>query len=156
MNSDKKKLASSTNREPVDWGLLSDSVSHLARRIHQKAQAVNAEAFEALDMTTFQLGILELADRNSFLTQRRLADLILVDPSVIVGAVDELERRDLIVRRRAAEDRRVYILETTLPGRKLLARAQKVEAAVEDRLTQGLSATQREQLLSAMRHIAEI
>lgn len=156
MKPDKKKQLSASDSDSVDWGLLKNSVSHLARRIHQKSLAMNVEALGPLDLTSFQLGILELAARNGFLTQRRLADLILVDPSVIVGAVDELERRELIVRRRSEDDRRVYILETTSTGRALLVHAQKAEATVGEKLTKGLSATQKKQLLAALRHIADI
>ena len=89
-----------TPPDDVDWGIAEEAVGHLVRRVHLKSQAVYASVFEPYGLTSFQLGVLELASRNAGLTQRALADLILVDPSIIVGAVDELEELGYLKRRR--------------------------------------------------------
>lgn len=145
-----------TPPDDVEWGIAKVAVGHLVRRVHLKSQAVYASVFEPLGLTSFQLGVLELASRNAGLTQRRLADLILVDPSIIVGAVDELEARGYLKRRRSAEDRRAFCLEVTKEGLavrdKLLAAADRAE----DLLLEGLTPKERKALVSTLAQIARM
>lgn len=154
MRQTRKNRSSIPEPSSIEWGCLRDAVGHLARRTHLISQAAYAEAFEAFGLNSFQYGILELASLNQFLTQRRLAELILVDPSIVVGAIDRLEERGLIRRSRSREDRRAFFLETTDAGAEVLKELRDAGARAEDRITARLSASERRALLGAMRKIA--
>ena len=55
------------------------------------------------------------------LSQQDIARRLGIDPTVLVGVVDELERRSLVERRRDPADRRRYLLVVTGDGTELLA-----------------------------------
>jgi DNA-binding MarR family transcriptional regulator len=75
--------------------------------------------------------------------QRGLADALSLDPSNVVGLLNELEERDLIVRRRDRADRRRHIVELSPSGEEELAVAYARLSRVEDELLGGLSAAER-------------
>ena len=64
----------------------------------------------------------------------------------MVALIDELERQDLVARRRLPSDRRAYALELTPAGATLLARAGEVMAAAEAETLAALSAAERQRL----------
>ena len=64
----------------------------------------------------------------------------------MVGLLNHLESRGLVVRRRDAEDRRRHIVELSAAGSDALGRAEEGLAGVEDALLGGLSADERRTL----------
>ena len=77
-------------------------------------------------------------------SQLELSRRLNLDPTIIVGLLDELEERGLVTRVRDPADRRRHLLELTAAGRKLQPRAAKsvavpgarVPRAVERRRSQ--------------------
>ncbi len=63
-------------------------------------------------------------------SQQELARLMGKAPPIIVAAVDGLEAKGLVARRRSSRDRRRSVVEVTDAGREMLARAD----AIADRL----------------------
>jgi DNA-binding MarR family transcriptional regulator len=53
----------------------------------------------------------------------RMAELLHCDPSNVTGIVDALEDRNLAERKPSEVDRRIKVVELTVPGEKLRARA---------------------------------
>lgn len=76
---------------------------------------------------------------NPGLRQSQLAEAMDVERPNLVVIIDELERRELIVRDRLVSDRRAYALKATLVGRQLYEKAVAAVQAHEDRLVQGIS-----------------
>jgi DNA-binding MarR family transcriptional regulator len=74
---------------------------------------------------------------------RELAAALRVTKGAIVGAVDTLERRELVERERSSVDRRLVAVRLTDRGAELIARVQKDWHTLEREVTGGL--TQREQ-----------
>jgi len=85
--------------------------------------------------------------------QAGLAESLRLDPSNVVGLLNDLEARGLVTRRRDPDDRRRHIVELAAPGRRALEEAERRLAAVEDTLLRALSpedrATLHELLLRA-------
>jgi DNA-binding MarR family transcriptional regulator len=73
--------------------------------------------------------------------QQELAAELQVDRTNLVGLLNELEAEDLILRRRASEDRRRHIVELTAAGG-------------EDDILGALSDPQREQLFELLQQAA--
>lgn len=59
-------------------------------------------------------------------SQQTVAALLGTDRATVVGLVDELERRELIVRTPNPRDRRAHALRPTGAGRQLLTRADRL------------------------------
>src|SRR5437870_10779067 len=83
-------------------------------------------------------------------SQQALIGSIGVDPSKLVGLLNDLEADGSIVRRRDPEDRRRHIVELSKEGRARLAAAEKAAGEVEERLFAAIDAEQREELLRAL------
>jgi DNA-binding MarR family transcriptional regulator len=66
-----------------------------------------------------------------------------LDPSNVVGLLNELEERGLITRRRDPADRRRHIVEISSEGTTQLRAAQRLLARVEDDVLRALSADER-------------
>jgi DNA-binding MarR family transcriptional regulator len=75
--------------------------------------------------------------------QQGLAEALSLDPSNVVGLLNELEERGLVVRRRDPSDRRRHIVELSAAGEEELAVAYARLARVEDELLGGLNAGER-------------
>jgi DNA-binding MarR family transcriptional regulator len=106
-----------------------------------------------LRMVTFS-ALVVIVD-NPGLRQSQLADLLSIERPNLVVILDELERRELISRGRAADDRRAYALQVTLAGRRLHDKALAAVRAHEARMTAGLSEAERADLVRMLRRIEQ-
>ena len=86
---------------------------------------------------------LKLLSEKGPQNQQGLAEALSLDPSNVVGLLNELEDRELIVRRRDRTDRRRHIVELSPAGEEELAVAYARVAQVEDELLGALSASER-------------
>src|SRR6184192_129780 len=125
-------------RHPPTAGMLLVKIGRAAERWY-------TEALKPSGLTPRHLGVLfELRAQPT--SQQALIDSIGVDPSKLVGLLNDLEADGLIVRRRDPEDRRRHIVEVSKEGRARLAAAEKAAGEVEERLFASVDAAQREEL----------
>lgn len=96
------------------------------------------------------LGVLSTLSATGPKPQQDLADLLLVNRTIMVGMVDGLEAAGLVERRRNPADRRAYALELTDAGRDALAKATPRIVAAEDELLAPLSTEERERLIELL------
>ena len=82
--------------------------------------------------------------------QSQLADAMDIERPNLVVIIDELERRELIIRDHVPTDRRAYAIKATLAGRRLYDRAIAAVSQHENALTQGLSADSRQAMIDAL------
>jgi len=87
-------------------------------------------ALAASGLTFHQLTVLMNCARREADTPRKLATLNGVDASTMTRMVDRLEKKELLIRRRARNDRRRVLLRVTAKGqaamRKAVPRAERV------------------------------
>jgi DNA-binding MarR family transcriptional regulator len=133
----------------LDHGILPDLIGYQLRL----AQVALFRDFERtvgdLGISPGRVGVLVLVDANPGLTQSRLAKAVELDRSTLVPVLDDLEQRGLLERRQGT-DRRTNGLWLTPLGKKFLARVKRRIVAHEQRLVGGLSAKEREQLVSLL------
>jgi DNA-binding MarR family transcriptional regulator len=86
---------------------------------------------------------LTLIRDHSPISQQDLAEGLHLDPSNVVGVLNELEERALVTRRRDPVDRRRHIVEISADGYAELAAMERRLACVEDELLKALTAEQR-------------
>jgi DNA-binding MarR family transcriptional regulator len=114
-------------------------LEHLAR--------VGRRAFENTlepgDLRPRHLIALKLLSERGPASQQALADSLSLDPSNVVGLLNELEERKLVTRRRDSADRRRHIVELSRRGTKELCGAYDRLRRIDDDLLSPLSARER-------------
>jgi DNA-binding MarR family transcriptional regulator len=109
------------------------------------AQKAFDEAFGAVGLNAREFLVLSFATTEP-LSQQDIARRLTIDPTVVVGLVDELERRRLIRRRRDPDDRRRYLLEVTDTGAEVLAKAERAATEATQSFLDPLDKRQSQQL----------
>ena len=121
-------------------------VEHLARVGRRAAEASMSPG----GLRTRHLIALKLLCDQGSANQQDLADALSLDPSNVVGLLNELEARQLITRRRDPADRRRHIVELSALGQEELGRAYARLSSVEDDLLSALSAEERDTLYNLL------
>lgn len=113
-----------------------------------------AERIGHLGVTPADVGLLRMIAGQPGRSQRALSEDLGVVPSRVVTLIDGLERKDLVERRRSAEDRRNYELHLTAEGKRALSAVSRAAAAHEDALLAALDPEQRTLLLGLLERVA--
>jgi DNA-binding MarR family transcriptional regulator len=114
-------------------------LEHLARVGRRAAESSMAPG----GLRPRHLIALQLLSERGPANQQGLADALSLDPSNVVGLLNELEERELITRRRDRADRRRHIVELSSLGEDELALAYARLSDVEDDLLSALSPDER-------------
>jgi DNA-binding MarR family transcriptional regulator len=114
-------------------------LDHLARVGRRAAEATMAPG----GLRPRHLIALKLLSEYGPASQQRMAESLQLDPSNVVGLLNELEERELITRRRDPADRRRHIVELSGLGEKELGLAEARYGCVEDELLSALSTDER-------------
>jgi MarR family transcriptional regulator, lower aerobic nicotinate degradation pathway regulator len=130
------------------------SAGVLLLKIGKVAERRSAEALKPLGLTPRHLGVL-FEVQACPTSQQALIEMVGVDPSKLVGLLNDLEADGLIVRKRDPEDRRRHIVEVSAKGSARLEDAKKVAATVEEELLAGLDTDQRAELLALLAQVAD-
>lgn len=131
---------------------LADRIGYLLARGHLNAFALAQEAIED-DLTPKHFGCLAVIADEGPLSQHAVGARMHVDRTTIVAVVDELERRELVARRRNPDDRRAYALEITESGRRWLKRNRSALDGAEARLLSALEDGEREELVRLLQKL---
>jgi DNA-binding MarR family transcriptional regulator len=113
-----------------------------------------AAALEPLELRPPHFGVLRLIDASPGSTQQALVDRSMIDPSSMVGIIDELESLGLAERRSHPTDRRKRAVHLTVKGRRTLERAQKLAMQSTEEVLAPLSAGERKTLQELLRKLA--
>jgi DNA-binding MarR family transcriptional regulator len=125
------------------------SLMPLARALRRIEEAAAARD----GATMWQYAILSVVAERPGLNQREVAELLQYSPNRIVGDLQALEERELVVRR-PGRDRRANRLEITEAGDAVRRRVQAEIHEREDELLGGLPPEQRDAFDAAARHLA--
>ena len=126
----------------------------LLAKIGKFAERWFAEELKPRDLTPRHVGVL-LQVRAQPTSQQALIESVGVDPSKLVGLLNDLEDEGLIVRRRDPADRRRHIVELSAQGRADIAAAERAIAKVESMLFAGLDEKERVQLRRLLAKVAD-
>src|SRR6478672_2345897 len=126
--------------------LLSSDV-FLLKRLGFAAKDSSHAAFEGTGLSAFHFAVLALLEEDPRETQAMIADALGYDRSHIVRLLDELEERELVMRKRDPDDRRRHVVKLTPDGRAMVRR-------LEDDFFAPLDARQRETLHTLLATLA--
>ena len=121
-------------------------LEHLARQVRRGAE----DALDPLDLRPRHLVALTLLRDGGAATQQSLGEALGIDPSNVVGLLNELEDAGLAQRRRDPSDRRRHIVELSARGHQHLDRAERALARVEDHVFAALSPSERDALYALL------
>ena len=124
---------------PAADNLLLPLLEHLARVGRHAGEA----SLQPGSLRSRHLIALRLLSEHGPAGQQGLADSLSLDPSNVVGLLNELEERALITRRRDPVDRRRHIVELSARGGEELCLAYTRLRFVEDDIFSALSADER-------------
>ena len=122
-------------------------LDHLARTSRQASETVLADH----GLKTRHYVALTLLREQGASTQQGLARLLQVDPTNLVGLLNDLEAAGFVARTRSTVDRRRHVVELTEQGADQLGALEHALERVEDHVLGGLTAAQREQLFKLLR-----
>src|SRR4051794_8990160 len=126
----------------------------LLRRAFVVSVGVEASCFGD-DTRMREISVVSILDELGAVSQRELAELTHISPTVIVGLVDSLVARGWVVRERNAADRRSYALGLTDAGRQALPRLEADLARSEEQLTAALDEAETSRLRAHLEVLLE-
>lgn len=122
----------------------------LLRRAHQISSSIFESECESIAVTPAQYSVLSALHVRPGQDQTSLARALGFDKVTILRVLHAMEIRGLVLRERAAEDRRSISLALTAAGEDLFVAAQKPVDRAYQRLMQPLSESQQRQLLKLL------
>jgi MarR family transcriptional regulator, transcriptional regulator for hemolysin len=128
------------------FGFLVKDVSRLWVRYFEQRAA-------QLGMSLSQCKVLIFLSRNEGTTQAKLAELSDTDPMTLVRILDRMERDGWIERRPDPADRRAYRLHLKPASEPVLAEILRVGEKVRNEALVGISADEREQMMSLLERV---
>jgi DNA-binding MarR family transcriptional regulator len=133
---------------------LLSSTTFLLKRLGFAAKDKSHQAFEGTGLSAFHYAVLALLEEDPRETQAQIADALGYDRSLIVRLLDELEERELVIRKRDPHDRRRHVVKLTPAGRDKLEELRAIVARMEDDLLVPLDAEQRRALYGLLSELA--
>ncbi len=141
--------------EPVDAAQIEDltaSVAALMRQFKLEPGMLAGSAYADLHIN--DVSLLKIVAEPGDWTVRGLAQSLSAPDSTVSSALDRLEGRGLVARRRHATDRRVMVVELTADGAALAERLRAGELDNSRRMLARLSAQDRAEIVRLMAAIA--
>jgi DNA-binding MarR family transcriptional regulator len=130
------------------------STTFLLKRLGAAVKERSLEAFEASQLNPQHYAVLSLLEEGTRDTQAAVADALGYDRSHLVGLLDELERENLLERRRDPGDRRRHLVSLTPAGKATLGRLRAIAKQVEKEFLAPLGDDQRRTLHSLLLQLA--
>jgi DNA-binding MarR family transcriptional regulator len=113
-----------------------------------------SEAMAPLGLRPPQFGVLNILDRFEGASQQAIGERLGIDPSSMVGVIDDCEADGLAERRRDPADRRRHAVYLTPKGRETLAAARAAAKRLQDEVLAPLDADERATLLALLERLA--
>lgn len=140
--------------DKINLGILEDIIGYQLRR----AQTALFQNFGKKDylnsITPGQFGLLVKISNNPGISQTALAKADGIERSTLGEIIDRFEERELVERRKHAEDRRAYALHLTKKGVKFLDEAIPMVFQNDDDMTQNFNPEEKAELLRLLKMLA--
>ncbi len=143
----------STGEPGLDHGMLPGLVGYQLRLAQIAIFRDFSEQLGEFDVTPGLFGVLVIIEANPGLKQSELARATHLDRSTVVSVIDNLERRGLVERRAAENDRRSNALHITPDGVALLKKLKRRVLEHEKRLVEQFSPEERDNLVELLKRI---
>jgi DNA-binding MarR family transcriptional regulator len=157
MNNAMRKPAKTAVPAPVAGGIdtsyLEGLIGYNARRAALAVIGVFMERMAVYELRPVDFSVLSLITHNPGITSRQLCTALGILPPNLVGMVNALEKRGIVVRQPHPRDGRAMGLHLTPAGQKLMREAEKTAAQLETEAATRLSAAEVKTLIRLLRKI---
>ncbi|MFZ5816064.1 MAG: MarR family winged helix-turn-helix transcriptional regulator [Bacillota bacterium] len=130
-----------------------DSIPRFLSAANRQMAAYMARRLEPLGLGSGQYSYLFALYREDGQTQQALADLLMVDKSAVVGAINRLERLGYLERRSAPGDRRSFRIHLTEKGWAIRPQLEAVVEEVQEAMLEGLPPDDRAALFRLLSQV---
>lgn len=139
--------------ETVDTSFLENLLGYNARRASLAVIEVFLKRMAPYGLKPVDFSVLSLVAHNAGITSRQLCSALGVLPPNLVGMVNALEKRELIVRKPHPRDGRAMGLHLTAAGQKLVRDAEKTAAQLESDVAARLTPAEQRTLLRLLKKV---
>jgi DNA-binding MarR family transcriptional regulator len=139
--------------DAVDFGPLGNYIGFYLRLAQGASFAAFARTVGDIDLQPGRFSLLCLIGENPGISPTALSQANGRDKSTLTPALNDLERRGLVVRQKLAHDRRSYGVRLTLQGERMLRKLLEC-AARHDRRIDRIVGPRRDEFLATLRRLA--
>jgi len=111
------------------------------------------ERMQPFQLKPVDFSVLSVVAHNPGITSRQLCTALGILPPNLVGMVNALEKRELVLRRPHPHDGRAMGLHLTPSGQKLMRDAEKTAAALEADVASRLTPAEQRTLISLLKKV---
>ena len=139
--------------EDVDTSYLDGLIGYNARRAALAVIGVFLERMAVYDLRPVDFSVLSLITHNPGITSRQLCGTLGILPPNLVGMINALAGRNLILRQPHPTDGRATGLHLTESGARLMREAERTAAQLEDDVASRLTATETRTLIRLLKKV---
>jgi DNA-binding MarR family transcriptional regulator len=139
--------------EKIDTSYLESLLGYNARRATLEIIGLFLKRMAVYDLRPVDFSVLSLITHNPGISSRQLCTALNILPPNLVGMINTLEKRELIVRKAHPSDGRVVGLHLSDIGSKLMKKAEQTAKELEDDAGSKLTATERKTLMRLLQKI---
>lgn len=139
--------------EKIDTSYLESLLGYNARRAAVEIIGLFLKRMAVYDLRPVDFSVLSLITHNAGISSRQLCTELNILPPNLVGMINTLEKRELILRKPHPSDGRVIGLHLSEIGIKLMKEAEQTAKDLEDDAASKLTATERKTLMRLLQKI---
>lgn len=139
--------------EKIDTSYLETLLGYNARRAALVIIELFLKRMAVYDLRPVDFSVLSLITHNPGISSRQLCSELNILPPNLVGMINTLEKRELILRKPHPSDGRIIGLHLSDVGSKLMKDAEQTAKALEDEGASKLTATERKTLMRLLQKI---
>ena len=139
--------------EKIDTGYLETLLGYNARRAALVIIELFLKRMAVYDLRPVDFSVLSLITHNPGISSRQLCSALNILPPNLVGMINSLEKRELIVRKPHPSDGRIVGLHLSDAGSKLMKDAEQTAKELENDAASKLTAAERKTLMRLLQKI---
>ena len=139
--------------EKIDTSYLETLLGYNARRAALVIIELFLKKMAVYDLRPVDFSVLSLITHNPGISSRQLCFALNILPPNLVGMINTLEKRELILRKPHPSDGRVVGLHLSDVGSKLMKNAEQTAKELEGDASSKLTATERKTLMRLLQKI---
>lgn len=139
--------------EKIDASYLETLLGYNARRAALVIIELFLKRMAVYDLRPVDFSVLSLITHNPGISSRQLCSELNILPPNLVGMINTLEKRELILRKSHPSDGRVIGLHLSDIGNKLMKDAEQTAKELEDEAASKLTASERKTLMRLLQKI---
>jgi len=128
------------------WLRVESTIMATARAVRQAYDVRFAE----LDLNLSEASLLAYVAETGALTQSRLAERMGLGRAATGSVIDALEKRGFVERKPDPDDRRVWLVDVTAPGKDMVERVSELDNVLRRELRSGISREDRQKLAEVL------